>query len=86
MMDERIVAAAIRFNGEPVFLPRPKRHHDIIGMLGQSNPWPITGEQGFMTSKGRFVCRREAWIIAVEAEQAPRQTTCPGRLFSEDLW
>ena len=40
-------------------------------------------EQGFLTSKGRFVDRKEAGKIAFERGQIKKETDC---LFSEDLY
>lgn len=40
-------------------------------------------EQGFLTSKGRFVDRNEAGKIAFERGQITKETDC---LFSEDLY
>lgn len=42
--------------------------------------------QGFVTSEGRFVDRREALKIAREAAQIVAKTEPANRLFSEDLW
>jgi hypothetical protein len=86
MADETIVAVAIR-RGEMIFtMPRPARHHHVLqGMfdLGARSPEilsePPFYEQGFMTSAGTFVDRREAAKI-----HPPKN----GRdeLFSEDVW
>ena len=47
-------------------------------------------EQGFVTSKQRFVNRREAWKIAVEQHQIVRRvggdTANGGTLYSENLY
>lgn len=40
-------------------------------------------DQGFVTSEGRFVGRREAAVIALLAGQI---SSSKDRLFSEDLW
>jgi len=43
-------------------------------------------EQGFVTSEGRFVGRKEAWKIAKENNQIKRQSGGEGTLYSEDLY
>lgn len=45
-------------------------------------------EQGFLTNKGRFVCRDEAMKIAKEQNQVIRLSGSPNSdiLFSEDLY
>ena len=47
-------------------------------------------EQGFLTSKYRFVSRSEAWKIAVDQDQIVRRvggdTINGGTLFSENLY
>lgn len=47
-------------------------------------------EQGFVTSKGRFVDRKEAWKIAVEQKQIFRRVggddSEGGTLYSENLY
>jgi len=42
--------------------------------------------QGFMTSLGRFVDRKEAFSIALKAEQITLKNGVAGELFSEDLY
>lgn len=83
---ERIVAAAIVDHADLTnSLPPPARHHTLIhAMAERGDPKPINGEQGFITSAGRFVNREEAMSIAVEAGQVDATRT--GYLFSEDLW
>jgi len=58
------------------------RHADILHRFkgeASNNPY----DQGFYTSKGRFVSREEAAKIAFEAGQISEQKK---RLFSEDLY
>lgn len=58
------------------------RHADILHRFKgevSNNPY----DQGFYTSKGRFVSREEAAQIAFEAGQISEQKTW---LFSEDLY
>lgn len=60
------------------------RHHDIIRRFqGEISRYPE--DQGFYTSKGRFVDRKEAMIIAKEAGQVENLGTRE-MLFSEDLY
>lgn len=85
-MAERIVAAAMVYNGVTCSLPAPARHGDIINAIARSlgeAHWPISGEQGFLTDRGRFVDREIAREIAFAAGQTPEHD---GNLFSEDLW
>lgn len=82
---EFILHAAIRVD-EDVFATaqKPKRHCDIICGLAKLKR-PVSGEQGFMTSTGRFVDRFEAMNIAKEVGQIGREHKNK-RLYSEDLW
>lgn len=84
---ERITQVAIRYEGAVYSLPSPNRHHHILLRLAQRNldRWPISGQQGFVTSTGRFVNRNEAFMIAEKAGQLIRRHK-EGELFSEDLW
>lgn len=84
-MSERIVAAAIQFDGITCVLPPPARHHHILHAIHDLRPESFIGpdEQGFMTSAGRFVDRSEGRRIAVECGQTATQHS---HLFSEDLW
>jgi len=97
-MTERIIAAAIQYSGLPSFksgeaahskwsivvsLSPPARHHDIIYLVTR-NLQEI--EQGFLTSGGRFVDRKEALQIALAAKQIEAPKFQPDELFSEDLW
>lgn len=80
----RIVSAAIINDLGVIFsLPAPKRHHNIINLLGA----PMGMRQGFLTSEGHFVSREEALKIARDANQIVAR--CGGddtQLFSENLW
>jgi hypothetical protein len=79
-------AAVIDKKGLIYTMPRPARHHNIIILL------PLDAysgsEQGFITSKGRFVGRKEAFDIAKSNMQPwvnpPFGNS--GDLFSENLW
>ncbi len=88
---EGIWRAAIKSDDGVVWdVPQPGRHHDVIRkMVVMGYPTPIDGEQGFRTTKGRFVGREEAKTIAIQRGQLlpPRVNGYVGpELFSEDLW
>lgn len=91
---ERIVAAAVRTHirvnddwvGVVHSAPPPARHHTIIHAMHRLRPEPFLGEQGFITSTGRWVDRQQAMGIAVAAGQVPPEKVTAPRLFSEDLW
>lgn len=93
---ETIEAAAIRYDGVTWTVPRPGRHHDVIAFALRERPWleSIGGEQGFVTSTGRFVDRKEARQIAEAANQIIESCGADGvpfkrqhpDLFSEDVW
>lgn len=90
MTQDRIVAAAIKFDGFIASVEKPGRHHDILNNLATTGfPTPIVGRQGFLTSRGEFVGRKLAMQLAVNASQLiPRQGQHgpDGDLFSEDVW
>lgn len=92
-MVERIVAVACRVPAPHTdsphgafqviaTLPPPARHNDILWGFGRVLP----EDQGFITSTGRFVGRREAAGIALGAGQVEELTAPASGLFSEDLW
>ncbi len=104
MTTETIVAAAIRvkvapefaeqrWKGKPVYpghlivtAPPPARHahlmHPVPDVIGPD-------AQGFLTSTGRYVDRKEALQIVLAAGQPQIDhpaRNAGGQLFSEDLW
>lgn len=91
-----ISAAAILRDGVIWTLPRPARHHNILWAMydvdNNSAPdkrpkiIPATGEQGFVTEKGQFLKRDEAYRVAIKAGQFLKEPCAPPNLFSEDLW
>lgn len=87
-MSERIASAAIMRRGRVYTLPPPARHRDVIELMFGENGIPVGGEsdQGFVTDTGRFVGRRQAWIIAEAAGQIVERFEPEGILFSESLW
>lgn len=88
---ERIAAAAI-FHGACISLPPPARHHTILNFMATtmdidtSMIHPVN--QGFLTSKGRFVNRTEGYYIAERRGQIIEKSGNKGEptLFSEDMW
>lgn len=90
-LQERIVAAAV-FHGSTISLPPPARHHTILATMALSlkiEPGAVPPEnQGFLTSKGRFVNRTEAYYLAWSAKQILNKTGNKDEpvLYSEDLW
>lgn len=60
------------------------RHNNILwqGSHVSRNPY----HQGFLTNKGRFVDRKQAAIIALEAGQITKLSFSSTDLFSEDLY
>lgn len=85
-MTERITHAAIRGTGGMIFLG--KCHADCF--LQARNTGAEIGnkadDQGFFTSAGRFVDRKEAMEIAVRAFQVSESVGRGRFLLSEDLW
>ena len=68
----------------------PFRHHDIIHIMheeGCTQEMIARSDQGFWTTKNRFVDRKEARIIAVAANQIVREFDGgETKLYSEHLW
>lgn len=83
-----VECAAIMDHDRTVYsVPRPGRHHDVIRlMVEQGRPKPISGEQGFILSDGRFCRRRPARIIAEHSGQLLERASKGQLLFSEDVW
>jgi hypothetical protein len=89
-MKERIICAAIHRPDEKDMADQPLiycglRHANILwqSKAVSRNPY----HQGFLTSKGRFVDRKEALKIALENDQVIDKAEIRGnRLFSEDLY
>lgn len=87
-MGERIVAAAVVYNGVTCSLPAPARHGDIMHTIARhvgEDRWPVDGISGFLTSSGQFVSRIQAARVAVEAGQIDKPKW-GAHLYSEDLW
>lgn len=85
-MTERIISVAISAFGIVASLPAPARHGDVLRKLYDFNPIAIGGDsQGFLTSAGRYVNRRDAADLALAAGQVDKLISAPD-LYSEDLW
>lgn len=87
--EEEIACAAIRYTDIGVLaLPAPARHHTIMWtrLLIDGQRTGGVDEQGFLTTKGRFVDRAEGFRIATAADQIETKHGSPGLLFSEDMW
>lgn len=88
---EKIAAAAV-FHGCTFSLPPPARHHTILGfmaaVLGIDCMSIDPVNQGFITSKGRFVNRTEGYYLAHRAGQIIHKSgnQMEPTLFSEDMW
>jgi hypothetical protein len=86
-MIETIEAAAICVEGVVYSVPRPGRHHHVFKVMPEHVAKAShLNDQGFVTSMGRFVDRREAALIARAANQLIREPTPSYMLTSEDVW
>lgn len=88
-MDERIDRVAIKWKGICHTAAPPYRHHNVIHEMAERGFGPeCMREQGFMTDRGRFVDRVEAFKIAGKAGQIKGggMSNLQNGLFSEDLW
>lgn len=88
MAGETIERAAIRRYTTIWSVPRPGRHHDVIAFMSEQGVDALGDytTQGFTTSTGRFVNRREAMKIAEDAGQLLGEPHVVGELFSEDIF
>lgn len=67
---ETIVAVATLFDGVVYSVPQPARHNHVIHLIATTlNILNVRGEEGFLTSTGRFVDRYEGAAIAIAAKQ-----------------
>lgn len=85
----KIVSAAIMVRGMTVSMPKPFRHHHIVHRYAEANGKDYFHDQGFITSKGDFVDRHTAFLIAHKAGQIKPRVAGNydgDELFSEDLW
>lgn len=78
-----IKAAAIRYPQGDILTAR--RHHLIIAKAASYGVSSVGAEQGFVTTTGKFVDRKQAMEIAKRMGQMPKDHKNP-ELYSEDLW
>lgn len=86
---ETVLMTAIRHPSGRVFgVDAPGRHHHVVALMSDHACAGLrnTRDQGFITSKGRYLGREDAWGVAAAAGQIQRITGSPGELYSEDLW
>ena len=93
-MKEKIICAAIQIvETGKVFYGH--RHNHCFTALNDCLSWTMNRQeiafvekiQGFVTSNGRFVDRKEALIIALENDQVLDKSQIRGDdLYSEDLY
>lgn len=99
---EYILCASIHFDDGKKYHGQPFNIETGIVLSGwrHSNIFPQIGglvrerqelgiyekEQGFLTSKNRFVNRKEAFCIAVMMGQIPHTKNLNQNLYSEDLY
>ena len=93
-MAERIICAAIKLvETGKVFYGH--RHDQCLNSLNGELSWTMNRQeiskvekvQGFVTTKGRFVDRKEGLKIAIENDQVIDKTQIRGdNLYSEDLY
>lgn len=87
-----IVSAAIRVGEVILSMPRPASEQRVLARVMDACRFPVYGQpdvpQGFLTSAGTFVDRREALSIARAAGQLDGREKhgSPEELYSEDLW
>lgn len=79
---ELIVAVAIKTPEGEVLVSRHS-HSELIVMFPDKF---MSAEQGFLTSKCRFVDREEAYIIAKKYNQIVQKHGLPDELYSEDIF
>lgn len=86
----RITGVAVCANDLIYAMPAPNRHCDIMFRLFAVNKELFNDkntEQGFITTTGEFVNRRQGLRLALAAGQVLEENlVAPPELFSEDLW
>ena len=86
---ERILCAAINYNGKIIAGYRHSDCWETIKFLSPDSPPPPNEASGFLTSYNRFVDRKEGYIIAKENDQLllkPKLDDTNEILISEDLY
>lgn len=89
MERETIVAAAIKVGEIVCMVEQPARHHNAFYAMSRAGFAERIGpeQQGFVTSRGRFVDRVVGLMIAIRADQIKGQKEGnPNELYSEDVW
>ncbi len=83
-----VVGVAIKDHTGRIYqLPKPNRHHHVIKVMAEDGcKTPITGEQGFILSDGRFSNRVNAKFVAEKAGQLLDRASNGYKLFSECVW
>ncbi len=85
----RVVAAAIWDTKTCVIhsMPVPARHCNILNAIYDPtrDRKDNTLEQGFLSSDGRFLSRKQALAFAIRAGQV-KEGKWPPELYTEDLW
>ena len=85
-----ITHVAIKYLGKIFSLPSPNRHHNVIRMIAEETGEGIKDfhKEGFVTSNGMYLSRREAFIYAKNKNQLNRDPNgySGDELFSEDIW
>lgn len=66
----------------------PGHHHEVLCFITDQNKESENQSrvQGFLTNKGRFVTRKEAYLIALTAKQIIVNHGNGSDLFSEQMW
>jgi hypothetical protein len=98
-LPEKIAQAAIRHPDGMIYsVSQPGRHHHVEHLVKRLKKDGYRGSsgQGFITTHGRFVNRRDAFVIAVREGQLTKRlerlAAEPGKhydgpeLYSEDMW
>lgn len=86
---EKILSAAIQHpNGFIYTALNPGRHHHVIRFMSAHKVAGIsvTRNQGFLTTHGRFVDRRDGLTMAQQHKQIVKKHPAPWELYSEDMW
>lgn len=82
-----ITHVAVIYKGIEYSLPRPYRHHHILGAISSLNKVSADGNQleGFLDNEGKYHHRKEAFKIARDANQLNSRPV-NDILYSENLW
>lgn len=88
--EEKIHGVAFRHNSGIIFyMDRPFRHFHVLWCsvnLGANKELQHDSEQGFLTTYGQYVGRKEAKVIAVRENQLLPRHSKTDNLFSECVW